>query len=344
MKSITDFIHSESPLIIAEIAQAHDGSLGTAHAYIDAVADAGVNAVKFQTHIAAAESTPGEPWRVKFSPQDNTRYDYWQRMEFSKDQWMDLKCHSDERNLFFLSSPFSCEAVDLLQEVGVAAWKIASGETTNTPMFEQMSGTGLPFLISTGMSTLDEIDSAVELVGSLKLPYAVLQCTSMYPTPPEKIGLNIIPLFKERYKCPIGLSDHSGTIYAPLAAVAMGATIIEVHVAFHRKSFGPDVPASLTLEELAHLVQGVQYIHKMRLNPIDKDVMADDLDEMRRLFTKSIVARMDLPIDTILQEEHLTLKKPGTGIPAAQLHTLIGKKLRKPLQKDELITEKALGK
>jgi len=344
LNSITDFLNSETPLIIAEIAQAHDGSLGTAHAYIDAVADAGVNAVKFQTHIATAESTSGEPWRVKFSPQDKTRYDYWKRMEFSYHQWRELRRHADERDLFFLSSPFSFEAVELLKQVGVAAWKIASGETTNIPMVEQMAEVGLPCLISTGMSTISEIDITVELIRSQKLPFAVLQCTSMYPTPPEKIGLNLIPYFKKRYKCPIGLSDHSGTIYAPLAAAALGACVIEVHVTFHRKSFGPDVPASLTLEELAQLVQGVKFIRKMCLNPVDKDDMARELNEMRQLFTKSIVAKTDLPADIILKEGHLTVKKPGTGIPAARLQSLVGKKLLKPLQKDELLTEEALAR
>jgi N,N'-diacetyllegionaminate synthase len=121
-------------LIVAEVAQAHDGSLGMAHAYIDAIADAGANAVKFQTHIAAAESTPQEPWRIKFSQQDATRYDYWQRMEFTETQWLGLKDHAGERGLIFLSSPFSIEAVDLLSRVGVAAWKVPSGETSNTPM------------------------------------------------------------------------------------------------------------------------------------------------------------------------------------------------------------------
>ena len=124
-------------LIIAEVAQAHDGSLGTAHAFIDAIAGAGADAVKFQTHIAAAESTPDEPWRVKFSPQDATRFDYWKRMEFTEEQWKGLKQHADECELIFLSSPFSFEAVDLLDRVGVAAWKVPSGETANAPMLDQ---------------------------------------------------------------------------------------------------------------------------------------------------------------------------------------------------------------
>ncbi len=199
-------------IIVAEVAQAHDGSLGMAHAYIDAIANAGADAVKFQTHIAAAESTPYESWRVKFSDQDATRYDYWRRMEFTEEQWHGLKKHANECGLLFLSSPFSVEAVELLSRVGVAAWKVGSGEITNSPMFELMAETGLPILLSTGMSRLSEIDAALEFFKSRKLPVVVLQCTSAYPCPPEKVGLNLIPFFRERYGCAVGLSDHSGTI------------------------------------------------------------------------------------------------------------------------------------
>src|SRR5262245_57498592 len=167
---------SDPILIVGEVAQAHDGSLGVAHSYIDAIANAGADAVKFQTHIAAAESTPAEPWRVKFSPQDATRFDYWKRMEFTSDQWAGLKTHASEKGLLFFSSPFSPEAVDLLTNIGVAAWKIASGEVGNISLFETMADTGLPFLISTGMSTWAEIDVAIEAVARRRLPYALLQC------------------------------------------------------------------------------------------------------------------------------------------------------------------------
>src|SRR4051812_45843260 len=151
-------------LIVGEVALSHDGSLGLAHAFIDAIARAGADAVKFQTHIAAAESTPAEPWRVRFSSQDPTRYDYWKRMEFTADQWLTLKRHADERKLIFLSSPFSVEAVQLLHRVGVPAWKVASGEISNGPLFDAVLETRLPILLSTGMSDLTEIDRAVARV------------------------------------------------------------------------------------------------------------------------------------------------------------------------------------
>jgi N-acetylneuraminate synthase len=310
-----------------------------AHAFIDAIANAGADAVKFQTHIAAAESTPGEPWRVKFSLQDATRYDYWKRMEFTEEQWKGLKQHAEEKGLIFLSSPFSVEAVELLTRVGVAAWKVASGEVSNTPMFERMAATGLPILLSTGMSPLSEIDAAVERVKARGLPLAVLQCTTAYPCPPEKVGLNLIPFFRERYGCAVGLSDHSGTIYPGLAAVTLGIEVLEVHVTLSREMFGPDVPASITTTELRQLVEGIRYIEKMKANPVDKDAIAQELAPLRNLFTKSVVARMDLPAGTVLREEHLTVKKPGTGIPASRLPELIGRRLRRAVKADELLQE-----
>lgn len=330
---------SNGCIIIGEVAQAHDGSLGMAHAFIDAIADADADAVKFQTHIAAAESTPGEPWRVRFSPQDDTRYEYWQRMEFTEAQWHGLKKHANERGLMFLSSPFSVEAVEMLTRVGVAAWKVASGEVSNTPMFERTASTNLPVLLSTGMSPLSEIDAAVERIKVRGLPLTILQCTSMYPTPPEKVGLNMIPFFRERYNCRVGLSDHSGTIYAGLAAAAIGINVLEVHVTLSREMFGPDVIASVTTAELRQLVEGIRFIEAMRTNPVDKDVMAQELAPLRDLFTKSIVVCEDLRAGTILTEKHLTVKKPGTGIPVYRLPEVIGRKLAHDVPANELLHE-----
>jgi N-acetylneuraminate synthase len=313
-----------------------------AHAFIDAIANAGADAVKFQTHIAKAESTPNEPWRVKFSPQDKTRYAYWKRMEFTEEQWKGLKEHAVERGLLFISSPFSIEAVELLKRIGVAAWKIASGEVTNTSIFERIAETGLPILLSTGISTLREIDAAVNRIKGKGVPLAVLQCTSAYPCPPEKIGLNLIPFFRERYGCAVGLSDHSGTIYPGLAAVAMGLEVLEVHVTLSREMFGPDVPASVTTSELRQLIQGVRFIEAMKANPVDKDTMAAEMASMRSLFTKSVVAKVDLPAGTVLQVEHLTVKKPGTGISANRLLEFIGRRLRCDLAADQLLSEAML--
>lgn len=330
------------PLIIAEIAQAHDGSLGMAHAYIDAVANAGADVVKFQTHIASAESTPSEPWRVKFSPQDQTRFEYWKRMEFTEDQWLGLKKHADELGLKFLSSPFSNEAVDLLIRVGVSAWKIASGEVNNTLLFERLATTKLPILLSTGISPLREIDEAVQRIKDEKLPLTVLQCTTMYPTPPEKVGLNLIPFFRERYGCMVGLSDHSGNFITGLAAATLGIDVLEVHITFSRDTFGPDVTSSITTTELKQLVDGIRVIEIINKNPVDKDKIADELAPMHNLFTKSIVLKMDLPAGTVLSKVHLTAKKPGTGISLQYLPRIIGRKLKRSLAVDEILKEEDL--
>ena len=327
-------------LVIGEVAQAHDGSLGTAHAFIDAIAAAGADAVKFQTHIAAAESTSREPWRVRFSRQDESRYDYWKRMEFTEEQWAGLKVHAEERGLLFLSSPFSVEAAEMLERLGMKAWKVASGEVSNPVLFEFLIGTGKPVLLSTGMSPLEEIDAAVRRVQS---PLAVMQCTNAYPCPPEKLGLNLIPLFRERYGCAVGLSDHSGTIYPGLAAVTLGAEVLEVHVTLSREAFGPDVPASLTTAELRQLVEGVRFLERALAQPVDKDAMADEMEPLRQMFTKSVVARLDLPEGTMLAPEHLAVKKPGGGIPASRMAELIGGRLRRAVKADEPLREEDLG-
>ncbi|MGB0909593.1 MAG: N-acetylneuraminate synthase family protein [Nitrospirales bacterium] len=320
--------------IIAEVGQSHDGSLGLAHAFIDAIADAGADAVKFQTHIASAESTPAEPWRKSFSLQDVTRYDYWRRMEFTKEQWLGLRDHAKKRGIGFLSSPFSLEAVDLLTQVGVEAWKVPSGEITNFPLLEAMAATNVPLILSTGMSPVAEIDQAIQHIRERAQALAVFQCTSLYPCPPEQIGLNVLSMFRERYGCSVGLSDHSGTIYPGLAAVAMGIEVLEVHVTLTREMFGPDVPASITTQELRQLVEGIRVIERMKANPVDKSSTPEDIASLREIFMKSIVAKDDLREGTVLEYSHLMIKKPGTGVPPSQLSLLIGRRLRRAIKGD----------
>jgi len=326
-------------MVIAEVGQAHDGSFGLAHAFIDAIAKAGADAVKFQTHIAHAESTPGEPWRVKFSLQDASRYDYWKRMQFTEDQWFALRQHASACGIKFGSSPFSLQAAHLLKRVGIDFWKVASGEIGNRPMLEFMAETGTPTIISTGMSPVVEVDDVVRLFQAYRMPITVLQCTSAYPCPPEKIGLNVIPLFRERYGCAVGLSDHSGSIYPGLAASAMGIDVLEVHVTLSREMPGPDVPASITTAELMQLIQGIRIIETIVDHPVDKDAIYEQMVPLRRLFTKSVVASVDLPAGTRLAQEHLAFKKPGTGIPPEKVSEVIGRTLRKPVAADTLLSE-----
>jgi N,N'-diacetyllegionaminate synthase len=276
-------------LIVAEVGQAHEGSLGQAHAYIDAIAQAGADAVKFQCHIAEAESTPDEPWRVPPEwPQDESRYAYWKRMEFTQEQWWSLAEHAKAAGLIFLCSPFSVEAVRLLDPM-VPAWKVSSGEVGNEALIHELYHSGKPVILSSGMSTDEETWTVLRrfLAAPSRSPIAVLQCTSLYPCPPEKVGLNVLVdtyASGESWRSwPVGLSDHSGTIWPALAAVTLGASIVEVHVCFSKAEFGFDVESSITIDELTRLVEGVRFIEKAK-TPVDKDQMARELEPMRRLF------------------------------------------------------------
>jgi N,N'-diacetyllegionaminate synthase len=330
---------SDHCVIIGEVAQAHDGSLGQAHAFIDAIADAGCDAVKFQTHIADAESSPGEPWRVKFSQQDETRFDYWKRMEFTEPQWLGLRNHATEQGLAFISSPFSSEAIELLIRVGVSAWKIASGEVSTPGFLERMQDTQLPVLLSTGMSPTEEIDLAVEKIRKASLPLVVMQCTSIYPTPASKLGLNVISEFRGKYDCPVGLSDHSGTTHAGIAAVTYGISALEVHVTLSEDAFGPDVPVSLTPDRLKTLVEGVRFIEDATASPVDKNDLARELAPMREIFNKSLFAKRKISAGSNIAESDIAIKKPGNGIPAARLNEFVGTTAKYEIAAGSLLKE-----
>lgn len=324
---------------IAEVGLAHEGSLGTAHAYIDAAAATGVAAVKFQTHIAEHESTAEEKFRVKVFPQDKTRFEYWKRTGFEKSQWLELATHAREAGLVFLSSPFSEEAVDWLIECDVPAWKVASGELTNHPMIRKMAQTGKPILISSGLSSWSELDETIQAAQNEKAAVGVFQCTSSYPCPPEQWGLNVLAEMQSRYGCPVGLSDHSGTIVPGIAAVTLGASMLEFHVAFSKSQFGPDSRASLTFEQTAELIAGVKQLDVALSNPIKKDEQAESLSHLHRLFTKSITAARSLPAGHQIKREDLAFKKPGTGISAKCLDAVMGKCLRIAVQADHFFSE-----
>lgn len=333
---------SERCLVVAEVAQAHDGSLGTAHAYVDVAAESGADAVKFQVHIAEAESSPAEPWRVEFSVQDESRYAYWKRMEFTEMQWAGLRQHAASAGLLFVCSPFSVEATELMNRVGVDMWKVASGQVRDLAMIDAVAKTGKPVLVSSGMSNLKETDDIVLRLQNEGLDVTLLQCTSMYPTPADSVGLNMIGTYRQRYGCRIGLSDHSGTIFAGLAAATLGIDVLEVHVALSRKGFGPDIPVSLTPDELAQLVQGVKFIETANASPVDKDALAQDLRQTRELFSKSVFLAEDLPAGTVLSRQHLCVKKPGSGIPAHELERLIGRTLARDVGANVLLRESDL--
>jgi len=319
--------------IIAEIAQAHDGSLGILHSYIDALAKAGVDAIKFQTHIAEAESSEHEPFRVNFSYEDKTRYDYWERMGFTFAQWKEIKEHCDEAGVEFISSPFSNAAVDLLEKVGVKRYKIGSGEVNNLLMLEKIARTGKPIILSSGMSSFDEINESVEFLKQRGIETSILQCTTAYPTEPKEWGLDVMDELKERFKLRTGFSDHSGDVYACLAAAARGAEILEFHAVFDKRMFGPDASASMDIDEISFMVKGVRQICESLELKVDKDDNSK-FDTLKGIFEKSLALNKDLLEGHILSFDDLEAKKPkGYGLDASQYESMIGKRLNKDMKK-----------
>lgn len=331
-----------SPFIIAEIAQAHDGSLGMAHAYIDAVAKTGCNAIKFQTHIAEAESSIHEPFRVKFSKQDATRMEYWRRMEFSLEQWKELKIHCDTVGIEFMSSPFSNAAVDLLEEVGVKRYKIGSGEVNNFVLLEKVAQTGKPIIISSGMSSFKELDATVAFLKERKVEFSILQCTTSYPTKPKQFGLNVISELRERYNVSVGFSDHSSSIESCIAATTLGAEILEFHVVFDKEMFGPDAKSSLNFKETTQLVKAVSNIQTALNHPVDKNNNLEYVD-LKQIFEKSLAVNVNLKKGHILTFSDLEAKKPkGYGILASEYEKILGKKLNKNLSQWDFLNDEDL--
>jgi N-acetylneuraminate synthase len=329
--------------LVAEIGQAHDGSLGLAHSFIDALAGTGVHAVKFQVHIAEAESSHAEPFRVHFSKQDATRFDYWRRMEFTPEQWAGIKAHCDEKGIEFFASPFSVAAVNLLENLGVRRYKIGSGEMANLLMLDRIAQTGKPIILSSGLSTFEDLDQTIEFLRPFGNKLSLLQCTTNYPTKAANLGLNVISQLKARYGIPIGFSDHSGTIFAAIAAVALGAELLEFHVVFDRRQFGPDSSSSLEVRELGELVHGVRFVSEALASPMDKSQL-HVLPDLRRIFGKSLAINDDLPAGHRLRVEDLESKKPGDcGIPAAEFQRVIGRQLSRALHRWDFLNEADLS-
>lgn len=313
--------------IIAEIAQAHEGSLGIAHSYIDAVAACGVDAIKFQTHIAEAESSVHEVFRVKFSYEDKTRFDYWKRMEFTKEQWEGLAKHCNEKGVEFISSPFSCAAVDLLESLNVKRYKIGSGELQNYLMLDKIARTRKPIVLSSGMSNWQELEETIDFLRPYGNHLSLLQCTTAYPTLPGQWGLIQIAEMKKRYGLVTGFSDHSGQSFVGIAAAAMGAEILEFHVVFDKQMFGPDAKASLTIDEVKYLVQSIREIENDRNARYDKS-NSDRYSTLKTMFGKSLSVNKSLAKGHTLAIADLESKKPGDkGVPAKEFTKVIGKQL-----------------
>lgn len=328
--------------IIAEIGQSHEGSLGLAHSYIDALAETGVDAIKFQTHIAEAESSEFEPFRVKFSYEDETRFDYWKRMEFSEDQWKGLKEHCEQKGVEFMSSPFSNCAVDLLERIGIKRYKIGSGEVNNYVLLEKIGRTGKPLILSSGLSSYDEIEKTISFLQPFGNEISLLQCTTAYPTRSGEWGLKLIPELKKRFNIPIGFSDHSSKIHPCIAAVALGAEIIEFHAVFNTKMFGPDSKASLEIDHIGSLVTAIREIDNDFTTSQSKDIDDQKLS-LKNIFEKSLSINRDMKKGDVLTFEDLETKKPkGYGISASDYRIVIGRSLNKDIMAHNFLTNNDL--
>ncbi|WP_240536416.1 N-acetylneuraminate synthase family protein [Bradyrhizobium genomosp. III] len=325
----------QMPYVIAEIGSVHDGSFGNACRLLEVAADCGADAVKFQTHIAEAETLLEAPSPSYFSAEP--RAEYFRRTGFSVDQWGRLAELAKKRKVDFLSSPFSLEAVDLLERVGVSAYKVPSGEVSNLPLMEYIARTRKPVLLSSGMSNWYELDAAVAALRS-SCAVTLLQCTSVYPCPPEQVGLNVMLKMRERYDVPVGFSDHTLGFAAAIAAVALGATVVEKHFTFSTLMYGSDAKHSMIPDQFRLLCDELKFAGRMIAAPVEKDDLSSVL-EMKRIFEKSIVAAADLAEGTEVQQQHFAFKKPGDGIPAARYREFIGRRLVRSLPRDHKFGE-----
>ncbi len=325
--------------IIGEIGQAHDGNLGVAHSYIDALADTKINAAKFQVHIAEAESSIYEPFRIPIPYLNESRMEYWKRMEFTPDQWFGLKNHCEERGLEFIATPSCLAAADLLIKLGVQKFKVGSGDTSNLLLLQHIANTGKDIILSSGMSSKQELDVTIQFLKSKNNKISLLQCTSSYPTKTDQWGLNLIQEYKDRYNIPIGFSDHSGGTVACLAAANLGAQILEFHVVFDKRIAGPDSTSSITIDQAATLAESVRLIETALKNPVNKTDNSS-FSDLKDIFEKSLAINKKLSKGHYLSIKDLETKKPkGRGISVKEYEMVIGKQLNKDLDQWAFLTE-----
>ncbi len=333
MDDIKTKIKNSDYFIIAEIGMNHDGSLGNAFKLIEEAKRAGVDAVKFQLHIAESLLLKSAPTHPYFILED--RHEYYKRTSFSIDEWKKLRNYANESDLFFIVSPFSHKAVDILEEVDIDAYKIASGETTNLPLLSYINSKKKPILLSTGMSNWKEIESAIKQIEENLI--VLFQCTSKYPCPPKNVGLNIIKELIQRYKdMIIGYSDHTINNSSSIGAYINGAKVFEKHFTLSKKIYGPDARHSLEPEEMKVYIEGIDFISIVLKNSINKDDI-ELFNEAKSRYEKSICASKELLKGHILEYQDLYFKRPGDGIRADRYKELIGRTLKIDLKKDDKI-------
>lgn len=312
----------DSCLIVAEIGPNHDGNPDTAFKLVTAAAEAGCNAVKFQYRMAEHEIFDRS---TKSYYYDEPRYDFIKRVqELPHAVHENLRRHAAEKGLLYLCSPFCEEAVERIASMKPDGLKVPSGEVSNPWLLEGVAETGLPLVVSSGMSSIEGIDFMMDMLGETVRDVVLLHCVSEYPTALGDMQLRMIEALRDRYGCPTGLSDHSRNISEVASSVALGASIIEVHFTFDRSAVGPDHHISLTPDEMARLVKSVRSLETALGSPEKK--LGRHVAQMVESFTNSIVARRDIAAGETFGRDNLCLKKPGVGMSPDELKNVLGRR------------------
>ncbi|HET7875267.1 MAG TPA: N-acetylneuraminate synthase [Methylomirabilota bacterium] len=325
--------------VVAEAGVNHNGEMALARRLVDAAADSGADAVKFQTFSADALVSRGAPkagYQVATTGAAQSQRDMLAGLELSLDQHVELQQRCAKRGIVFFSAPFDQKSGDLLEALGVPLFKIPSGEITNLPLLRHLAAKGRPVILSTGMSTLREVETAVAAIRAAgDPPLAILHCVSAYPAPAGESNLRAMDTLRERFGVPVGLSDHTLGIEVALAAVARGARVVEKHLTLDKTLPGPDHRASLDPVEFAALVRAIRSVESA-LGDGDKRPMPSELDT-RRVARKSLVAARAVRVGERLTAEAVAIKRPGTGIPPADLERALGRVVKRALAPDQVI-------
>ena len=313
--------------VVAEAGVNHNGSLEVASQLVDEAAKAGADAVKFQTFKAdrlVIKTAVKAEYQLEVTDDKESQYEMLRRLELSADGHRQLMRRCKKRGVLFMSAPFDEESADFLAELGVSVFKIGSGEITNLPLLNHIACKGKPMIISTGMADLNEVKAAVHTVEeSGNRQCVLLHCVSNYPADPVDINLRAMQTMRESFGLPVGYSDHTIGIEVALAAVALGACIIEKHFTLDKTLPGPDHKASIEPYELALLVKGIRIVEDS-LGHGRKEPAASEANTAK-VARKSLVAAQDIPADTILTEELITVKRPGNGLPPSLHSYLVGR-------------------
>lgn len=321
-------VNTRPVFVIAEAGVNHNGDIALALQLCDAAKSTGADAVKFQSFRAEDLVVRGAPTAEYQARQtgDQDQFLMLQRLELSEQQHVQIKAHCDRIGIEFFSTPFSVQATDMLVRLGVRRLKLSSGELTHRALVEHAAATQLPLIMSTGMGSMDEITEAVAWAkaarGHLR-DVAVLHCTSAYPAPDGSLNLKAMASMARDLQVAVGYSDHSLGIEAPLAAVALGATVIEKHLTLDRKLPGPDHSASLEADEFARMVQGIRRVSAMLGDGI-KAPLPEELDTAR-VARRSVVAASDIAVGELITAEKLACRRPATGIAPRDLQNVVGR-------------------